>query len=81
MVASARAVKRAHEIDSNYVVGCMIGGGPSNYPLTCDPKDVLATMEKNQENVYYCCDIMCQGEYPYFAKRIWNQYGVELDMS
>ena len=46
MVASARAVKRAHEIDSNYVVGCMIGGGPSNYPLTCDPKDVLATMEK-----------------------------------
>ena len=81
MVASVRAVKRAHEIDSNYVVGCMIGGGPSNYPLTCDPKDVLATMEKNQENVYYCCDTMCQGEYPYFAKRIWNQYGVELDMS
>ena len=80
-VASARAVKRAHEIDSNYIVGCMIGGGPNTYPLTCDPKDVWAYVEKNQEDNYYCADTMVNGEYPYYAKRIWKKYGVELDMT
>ena len=52
-VASAKAVQVAHEIDPEYVVGCMIAGGPSRYPLTCDPKDVLLNQEMLQENVYY----------------------------
>ena len=39
-VASARAVKLAHEIDPNYVVGNMICG-IVDYPMTPDPKDVL----------------------------------------
>ena len=80
-VASARAVKRAHEIDPGYVVGCMIAGGPSCYPLTCDPKDVIATQLQLQERVYYTADVMVKGEYPYFAPRIWEKYGVELDMT
>lgn len=78
-VASARAVKRAHQIDSNYVVGCMIAGGPSKYPLTCDPKDVLLTQHMLQENTYYSSDVMVRGEYPFYAKRIWDKYGIELD--
>lgn len=77
-VASARAVKRAHEIDPGYVVGCMIGGGPSTYPLTCDLEDVAATQERLQENIYYSSDVMIRGEYPYYADRIWKKYGVEL---
>lgn len=80
-VASARAVKRAHEIDPNYVIGCMIAGGPSRYPLTCDPKDVILTQEKIQEGTFYSSDVMVRGEYPYYAKRIWNKYNVELDMT
>ena len=75
-VASARAVKRAHEIDPENVVGCMIGGGPSTYPLTCDPKDVLLVQEKLQEGIYYTADVMAKGAYPYFAPRIWKKYGV-----
>ena len=80
-VASARAVKRAHEIDPDFVMGCMIAGGPSTYPLTCDPKDVAATQNRLQENIYYTGDVMVRGEYPYFAKRIWKEYGVELDIT
>ncbi|WP_040210936.1 glycoside hydrolase family 1 protein [Clostridium polynesiense] len=80
-VASARAVKRAHEIDPNYVVGCMIAGGPSRYPLTCDPKDVLLTQETLQENTYYSADVMAQGEYPYFAQRIWRKYKANLEIT
>ena len=81
MVASARAVRRAHEIDPNYVVGCMIAGGPSSYPLTCDPKDVLYTQKNLQDNYYYASDTMIRGEYPYFAERLWNEYNVTLDIT
>ena len=80
-VASARAVKRAHEIDPDYVMGCMIAGGPSTYPLTCDPKDMAATQNRLQENTYYTGDVMVRGEYPYFAERIWKKYDVKLDIT
>ena len=78
-VASARAVKKAHEIDSNYVVGCMIAGGPSKYPMTCDPEDVIGTLESLQESTYYSSDVMVRGEYPYYAQRIWDKYDVILN--
>ena len=42
------------------VVGCMIGDGPSTYPLTCDPKDVLLVQEKLQEGIYYTADVMAK---------------------
>lgn len=80
-VASAKAVQVAHEIDPEYVVGCMIAGGPSRYPLTCDPKDVLLNQEMLQENVYYASDVMVRGEYPYFAERVWKKYQIELDIT
>lgn len=81
MVASARAVVKAHEIDPEYVVGCMIAGGPSKYPLTCDPKDVLYTQQELKENTYYAADTMIRGEYPYYAKRFWKEFDIELDMT
>lgn len=80
-VASARAVKRAHEIDPTFLVGCMIAGGPSTYPLTCDPKDVIATQSRLRENIYYATDVMVRGEYPYFAEHIWKKYDVKLDIT
>ncbi len=81
MVASARAVVKAHEIDPEYVVGCMIAGGPSKYPLTCDPKDILYTQKDLMENTYYAADTMIRGEYPYYAKRFWKEFDVELDIT
>ena len=41
-VASAKAVKLAHEIDSNYKVGCMQLFA-TMYPLTCNPDDIVKT--------------------------------------
>ena len=76
-VASARAVQRAHEIDADYQVGCMIAGTCS-YPLTCDPKDVLKTQKKMQDGFYYCGDVMVRGAYPAYATRMWKEDGVEL---
>ncbi len=62
-VASARAVKAAHEIDPNYVVGNMICG-IVDYPLTPDPKDVLKCRHAWEKNIFYCGDVQCKGKYP-----------------
>lgn len=80
-VASARCVRRAHEIDPNYVVGCMIGGGPCSYPFTCDPKDVLKNQQDMQNFNYYCSDVQVRGEYPFYTKRLWKKYGFEYEVS
>ncbi|WP_085830170.1 glycoside hydrolase family 1 protein [Collinsella vaginalis] len=79
-VASARAVVRGHAIDPAYQIGCMIAGGPSSYPLTCDPKDILAAQHRNQESFWYSSDVMVRGAYPAFAHRMWRENGVELVM-
>ena len=81
MVASARAVKRAHEICPDYKVGCMLALGPANYPLTCDPKDILETQMRLQEDVYYIGDVMVQGKYPYYAQRVWKKYHIDLGIT
>lgn len=78
-VASALAVKMAHEIDPNYRVGNMMIYSAS-YPLTCNPDDVLAAQQYNRRYNYYCTDVQARGAYPAFAKRMLEQMGVTLDM-
>lgn len=80
MVASARVVKLAHQIDTNYQVGCMLAT-TVNYPLTCDPKDVLACQRKWQDYFFYSGDVMVRGYYPSFAKSTRARNGVELELS
>lgn len=79
-VASAKAVKQAHQIDPNYQVGCMICG-ICNYPLTCDPKDILANRYAWEQNIFYSGDVQCKGKYPTFAKRLWAKHNVNLDIT
>lgn len=77
-VASARSVRAAHEIDSEMMVGAMLGG-VCNYPLTCNPNDVLYCQKHWQEDCYYCLDTMARGEYPYYAQRLWKEYDMHLN--
>lgn len=78
LVASALAVKMAHEIDPNYRVGNMMIYSAS-YPLTCDPDDVLACQQYNRRYNYYCTDVQARGAYPAFAKRMLEELGVTLE--
>lgn len=80
MVAAAEAVKAAHEIDEEIKVGCMIAGFCC-YPYTCDPKDVLGSYKLFQEKFAYCADTMVRGYYPAYAKRIWKDNNVSLEIS
>ncbi len=61
-LASALAVRYAHQIDPQNKVGMMYCGHFS-YPNSCDPEDVLHTVEFNHQMMYYI-DVQCLGEYP-----------------
>ena len=76
-VASAHAVKMAHEIDPAYRVGCMICG-IAHYPHTCDPADIMAARSKWEQGIFYCGDAQCKGRYPVFAQRLWAEHDVHL---
>lgn len=80
LVASAKAVKLAHEIDPNNKVGCMVASMCS-YPLTCDPKDAEANQKKLQDLFYYCSDTFVRGKYPSYAPRIWMEKGIKLNIT
>lgn len=75
-VASAKVVKYAHEKYPQFKMGCMIAGLIS-YPLTPDPKDILANQERTQDYFYYAGDVMVRGAYPNFAKKSWKKYGLD----
>lgn len=74
LVASARAVKIGHKINPEAQIGCMLAG-LCNYPLTCDPKDVLACQHKWQDKFYYCGDVMVRGAYPSYAETSRERQG------
>ena len=79
-VASAKAVKIGHEIDPNYQIGCMICG-ITYYPLTSDPQDILFNRSKWEKGIFYCGDVQCKGKYPTYAKRLWDEHNVKLDIT
>jgi len=76
-LASAKAVKLAHEIDTKYKVGCMIGG-LFNYPFTPNPQDMLETQKRMQISNYMCSDVMVRGHYPHYAQRYFNEQNIEI---
>lgn len=77
LVASALATKIGHEIDSENKIGCMVLGLTS-YPRTCNPDDVIATMEESKRG-YFFTDIHMRGYYPSYALKMMEKEGVELD--
>lgn len=79
-VASAKAVILGHELIPDSCFGCMICG-ITNYPMTCDPKDVLLNRHRWEECIFYCGDVQCKGKYPTYAKRLWDEHHVKLDIT
>lgn len=76
-VASAKAVALAHEIDPDCKVGCMVAS-MFNYPLTCDPQDMLLTQQTNQMKHMFCGDVMARGVYLGYAKRYLKEHGISI---
>ncbi len=76
-VASAKAVVLGHEINSNNKIGCMIASNVG-YPYSSDPEEILYAQKILSLSTYYCGDVMVKGEYPYFAKKYWDDNGITV---
>lgn len=78
-VASAKVVLYAHEHYPDFKMGNMVCCIVS-YPYTCKPEDILEAQHQMQYMNWYCSDVQCKGEYPFYAKRIWKENRVSLHM-
>ena len=78
LIASAKAVKLAHEIiGKDCMAGCMLAGG-SFYPYSCDPRDVWQAKQTERGN-YFFIDVQSRGRYPNYALKWMERDGVVLD--
>lgn len=77
-VASAIVVKKGHEINPDFKIGCMCSFVPF-YPYSCDPKDVITATECMHERFYFS-DVMVRGHYPAYAKKEWERAGFQIKM-
>ena len=77
IVASAKAVRLAHEMMPGAMVGCMLAAGQF-YPRTCSPADVWAALEADRDN-YFFIDAQARGAYPVWAKKRMEKAGIRLD--
>ena len=73
MVASAIVVKKGHEINPDFKIGCMLGFVPF-YPYSCDPEDIMQAVEAMHER-YVFSDVMCRGHYGAYAYKEWEREG------
>ena len=78
LIASALAVQKGHAIDPTNQIGCMIGMIPV-YPYSCRPNDMLASIHEMHKILYFT-DVQCRGHYPAYAKSIWKQEGINLQI-
>ncbi|PRR82530.1 glycoside hydrolase family 1 protein [Clostridium vincentii] len=76
-VTSAKVVKLAHEINSNFKVGCMLAY-ICQYPLTCKPEDMMLSNEAMQLRNYLCGDVHVRGYYPSFAKAYYKENDINI---
>ncbi len=79
-VASAKAVKLGHSINSDFKIGCMIASNVS-YPYSCNPEDILLAQSTMNMNNYFCGDVMVRGAYPSFAKRYFEENHIILNIT
>ena len=78
-VASARAIKYAHENYPEFKMGNMICFLTA-YPYTCNPEDMLNAQQKMQMQNWFCSDIQVRGEYPHYAWRYFKENDIHIKM-
>ena len=78
-VASAKAVKLAHQKYPNFLMGNMICF-MTMYPNSCNPDDIIETQKQMQMRNWFCSDIQVRGEYPSYAERFFEENNIQIQM-
>ena len=76
-VASAKAVKLAHEKYPQFKMGNMICF-ITMYPSTCHPEDILEAQKQMRMINWFCSDIQVRGEYPAYAERFFEENDIQI---
>lgn len=78
LVASAKAVSLCHSIIPDGRIGNMLLGA-INYPLTCNPSDVIAAMHENNKWLFFG-DVQTRGKYPGYMLRYFRENNIHIEM-
>lgn len=78
-VASAKAVRIAHDKYPHFKVGNMISF-MTQYPYSCNPDDIIFTQKNMQMKNWFCSDIMVNGVYPSYAERFFEENNIRIIM-
>lgn len=79
LVASAYVTKLGHEINPDFLIGCMIAGTPA-YPLTCSPDDMIEAMNKDRQSLFFG-DVHARGKYPAYMKRYFEENHIKIEFA
>lgn len=79
LLASAKAVVLGHSINPDFKIGCMIAG-VTKYPYSCNPDDMLLSTQTRQATFFYPSDVQCRGAYGAYAKRLWKDNNIVMDI-
>ncbi len=77
LVASAKAVKYAHEHYPHFKMGNMTLFA-STYPYSCRPEDMLLAQQQMQMTNWFTSDIQVRGAYPHYAKRFFAENNITV---
>lgn len=81
LVASAKAVTAAHEVDPTNMVGCMLTLSQGVvYPNTCNPADVHAAWELANRCLFFS-DVQARGVYPNYQLKRYEREGIDIGMT
>lgn len=78
LVASALVVKKGHEINPDFRIGCMMACVPL-YPYSCRPEDMMYSVEAMHDR-YLFGDVHVRGEYPSYIYPEWERKGIRVQM-
>ncbi len=71
LVAAAFVVKKGHEINPDFQIGCMEAFVPI-YPYSCNPEDIMLAHNQMHDR-YLFTDVQCRGHYPAYIKKQWER--------
>ncbi len=76
-VASAKAVKLAHEKYPQFMMGCM-DTFSTKYPYTCNPDDVIKCQQEMRRMNWFTSDVQVRGKYPTYMNRFFEEHNINI---
>ena len=82
LVANAWTVKKGHEINPDFKIGCMMASSSvATYPYDCNPENIMGAYQLQRTANFYFADPMCLGIIPGYVRKMWKDDGFDYSFS